>query len=190
MQQIKEKDFDRIIYIGGIWNQKYKNNKWKKVLREKYPEKEIIFFTNIFYWTWQIKKIEKIISSILEVLKNEKKTIIISHSFGGLIGKTVISRLPKENMNQIKLFISIASPHKMFFYQPLNITRIKLKIPKNMPRTPFITFGGYLDPMVPFFMSHIDRKHSINFWVEHTSFYFFESIIHKVLNICIKKRQR
>lgn len=131
----------------------------------------------IFIFIGSLKKMNKIIDKGVGILDDGKKTLVLSHSFGGILGKNIIEKSKNSN---IVAFIAMASPHTMSFFG-VGPSRKKLKTP-DVVDIPTFSFGGYFDPIVLFYNS--DLKNSIfhkNYWVEHTAFLYKKSIRKKVL---------
>lgn len=170
-------DFERIVFVPGITTPKFFLNRWKNDLNFYFPDKEIIFLDDKFYLYWQYEKMERIISEGVGILNDGKKTLIISHSFGGILSKNIIKRSERAN---IFAFISMASPHTMTAFG-IGASRLNLKTP-DIVDAPTFSFGGYLDPIVLFYNS--DLVNSIihnNYWVEHLAFLYKKEIRKKVL---------
>ncbi len=171
----------RIIFIPGIKTYNFYLNGWRKDLATQFPKAEVIFLNDEFYMWWQMEKLEKIISKALNILKDGTPTIIIAHSFGGILAKTIIGRSPKANITKLT---TMASPHTM---SPLGIKKIKHKL--NTPMTvnvPSYTFGGYFDPIVPYRYTMLSNSKHQNLWCEHLGFLLFPWIRRKVTKEVLK----
>jgi len=169
--------FERILFVPGIKTWKIYFKGWEKDLEKFFPNIEKIFFYD-FYLHFEHKKIEKIVEKGKKLLSDGKKTLIISHSFGGILAKTMINRCRKKA--KIYKFITMASPHDMKIFG-VNSAKKFLKTPLTVS-VPTKTFGGFLDLVVPFFWSHCkNSQKKKNFWCGHLSFLFYRKIRKKVL---------
>jgi len=176
----------KIIFIPGIKTPKWYLRSWKKDLQKNFPQAEIIFLDNFFYWWWQIPKLEKIIQQGTKNLQKEKPIILIAHSFGGILAKSIIRQ---DRKKQIIALITMASPHNFNF---LGIKRTKklIKSP-DFVTIPTFTFGGYLDFIVPFPTTKTKNSHHHNFWTMHLGWIFSakkRAIITKLIKEIFEKK--
>lgn len=120
-----------------------------------------------YYIYLQHDRLKKIVQEGKTIIQDGEPTIIIAHSFGGILAKAIISHSPKAN---IKKLITMASPHRLNY---LKIDEAKKVISSPFRvNVPTETFGGYFDPIVPFPFSYIDKQNHSNFPVEHMAFLF------------------
>jgi hypothetical protein len=171
-----ELEFERILFVPGINTPKFYLVRWGEDLNVNFPNKEIIFLDNIYYFYWQDDKTEEIVEKGVEILSDGKPTIIISHSYGGVLAETMISRT--ENSQVVKL-ITMASPHQM---NGLGLDESKdfLGVPDEID-VPTYSFGGYIDPVVLYpFSSAGDSNHQ-DLWSGHSGFLFSKDIRRQVL---------
>jgi len=170
---------ERIIFVPGIktWNFYIKG--WKKDLKKIFPEQEIIFLNDIFYFHWEKNKTKKIVDKGTKILQTPKKTIILAHSFGGILATKMISNL--EDTSFIEKFITMATPHQMKIFG-VKKAKESLKWTENI-NTNLYTFGGYLDPVVPYFWTQSkNSKSHKNLWCEHLGFLLFPWVRKEICN--------
>jgi len=154
----------RILFVVGIQSPKMYLAGWESDFPRFFPEAEIHYIDD-FYLHLEYDKIEAITQKGVEILKDGKETIILAHSFGGILGKTMISRA--ENAN-VRLLCTLASPHEMR-YAGLSKAKKFLKTPSKVP-VPCLSFGGYFDPICPFWKTQmVDAPHE-NLPCDHLSF--------------------
>ncbi|MCK5460753.1 hypothetical protein KAI58_02110 [Candidatus Gracilibacteria bacterium] len=153
---------------------------WKKDLPHYFPNDEIVFLDELLYLHTQQNKMNKIVQKGIELLNDGKETIILSHSFGGILGKTMIDQAKNH---QVKKFITMATPHEMNIFGVRKAKQF-LKTPKTVS-VETQSFGGFLDLIVPYFWSKPQNsiQHD-NFWCEHISFLLIPATRRKVLKNC------
>lgn len=168
--------FERILFVPGISTPNFYLDRWRKDLEVNFPDKEIIFLSDIFYWYWQNDKTEAIVGKGVEILNDGHPTIVIAHSYGGVLAETMINRA--ENSQVVKL-ITMASPHQMNGFG-IDESKDFLGTPDEVA-VPTYSFGGYLDPVVLFPLSNaVDSDHQ-DLWSWHSSFLFSKDIRKQVL---------
>jgi len=169
-------EFERIIFVPGINTPKFYLTRWKNDLEVNFEEKEIIFLDDHSYLYWQDEKTEAIVEKGVEILNDGKSTIVISHSYGGVLAKTMIDRAERANI--VKL-ITMASPHQM---NGLGIEESKdfLGTPDEVD-VPTYSFGGYIDPIVLFPFSDVSDSNHQDIWSGHRGFLFSKDVRRQVL---------
>ena len=159
----------QIIFIAGILTSKFSLKLWKSVLKEKYPDRDI-FCIGEHYSYWNIKRMKKVTKQGMNLVGNKKETILIGHSFGGIIIGSILNRTKNHRVKEI---ITIASPHKMNYCgmkRRKQVLKYSDKIPKGIKAK---TFGAYFDPVVPFFLSSLKNSKHKNLFLEHLIFILF-----------------
>ncbi|PID83555.1 hypothetical protein CSB11_00615 [Candidatus Campbellbacteria bacterium] len=182
--KIKKDDFEKIIFIAGINHTSKRSAVWKKVLKEKFPNKELVFLDDVFYVYIEKNKIESIIKRALEELKDNKKTIIIAHSYGGILAKKIIQENSKQKRDNVVSLITLVSPHS---YDLFGLKQVKkdLGVSKNIKnkKIKIFTFGGYFDMVVPFSKTSLRNSIHKNLKTYHMAFLLSKKIVNKVLEI-------
>jgi pimeloyl-ACP methyl ester carboxylesterase len=166
----------RILFLPGIDTQKWKLAFWRKDLSKAFPKAEIVFLDDIFYFYFQHDRIQKIVEQGIRIVQDKIPTIILAHSFGGIIAKAIIASSPEANIQKL---VTMASPHRLNY---LGIKEAKKAIhsPLSVP-VPTETYGGYFDVLVPFPLSYIKKKHHTDLPVEHIAFLFSGSVRKQVI---------
>ncbi len=170
----------RILFVPGIKTWQWYLTGWKKDLEEYFPDIEIVFLDKPIYIHTQKKKCDEIVKHGVEILDDGKPTVILAHSFGGILAKTMIKRA--KNHKVIKL-ITMASPHTMKAFL-VESTKKFLQTPESV-EVPTITFGGTLDPIVPYKYTKTKNSTHENFVCEHMAFLLSASIRKKVLKFIL-----
>ncbi len=174
-----KENFDNIIFISGVKTPKSWLKNWREILVEKFPHSEI-HIIDIFYSSKDLKKILEVKEKVLKILEENKSTILIGHSFGGLLAVSgYLENIKKRN--NIKKIITMGSPHilnskkrkKIKTFLNYEIANIEI---------PVFTFGGYFDGIVFFTKTKYKNSFHKNYFVKHNSFLFSKKIIKKVLN--------
>ncbi len=168
--------FERILFVPGINTPKFYLDRWVEDLDTNFPDKEIIFLDNVYYFYWQDDKTEEIVKEGVEILSDGKPTIIISHSYGGVLAKTMISRTEKANV--VKL-VTMASPHQMNGLG-LDDSKDFLRAPDDVD-VPIYSFGGYIDPVVLYPFSNVVDSNHQDLWSGHGGFLFSKDVRKQVL---------
>ena len=167
----------RILFVPGIKTWKFYLDGWKKDLEQHFPNDERIFLEDPIYLHFEYKKLEKIIAQGVKLLEDGKPTIIIAHSFGGLLAKTMIHRAKHHKVQKL---ITMASPHKMTLWG-VQKTKKYLQTPATVS-VPTQTFGGYCDLIVPFYQASIKGSPHKNIGSLHLGFLLSSKIRKIVLN--------
>ncbi len=189
-KKVFKKDIFKIYFVAGIFHNKIKTKKWKEFFNEKFPNLKKEYFDDIFYFYLEDKKINKIILNFQKSLekdieenyqkleKENKKIIIFAHSFGGILSKTAIWRLPKKYQNKI-ILVTLATPHNIEY---LKVKEVKenLKTPEDLENIKFFTFGGVYDWVVPVKFTHTKSSIKVDFLSEHLMFLYSRDIMEKI----------
>ncbi|MCK4918432.1 MAG: hypothetical protein KAS02_01445 [Candidatus Pacebacteria bacterium] len=173
-------NFERILFIPGISTSASELIRWKRDLTFNFPDKEIIFLDDIVYFYWQDKKTEKIVEQGIEILNDGKSTLIIAHSYGGILAKSIIDKAENENVAKL---ITMASPHTMESFG-INNSKEFLNTPDEVAVSTY-SFGGYVDPIVLFTKSDVEDSEHLDLWSSHTGFLFNKDIRRKVLEFAL-----
>jgi predicted alpha/beta hydrolase family esterase len=169
-------NFTRILFVPGINTPQFYLARWEKDLIANFPDKEIIFLAENIYFYWQEDKTEKIVQQGVTLLNDGQPTIILSHSYGGVLAKTMISRA--EQAQVVKL-ITMASPHQMNVFG-LDTAKDSLDTPEEVA-VPTYSFGGFIDPIVLFPFSDVGDSNHLDLWSSHSGFLFNKNIRKQVL---------
>lgn len=144
--QHPENYFERVVFVVGV-NSAAKSEKtgFPRFLRKNFPHKEIVLVQEYYLHT-QEDGVEGMITRTLKELSNtDKKTLIITHSFGGMIARAAIARMDKTS--HITLLATLATPHTMEKFEISKVRKVH-KIPDDCT-VPILTFGGRADMVVP-----------------------------------------
>lgn len=173
-------EFERVLFVPGINTPKFYLNRWNDDLVANFPTKEIIFLDEETYLYWQNEKTERIVEKGKNLLNDGKATVIIAHSYGGVLAETMIERA--ENANIVKL-ITMASPHQLNILG-IDDSKSFLNTPENV-EVPMFSFGGYIDPVVIFPLSDdlddSEASNHQNLWSGHSGFLFKKDVRKQVL---------
>jgi len=173
-------EFERILFVPGINTPKFYLNRWKDDLMINFPDKEIVFLDDEIYLYWQDEKTERIVEKGKTLLDDGKTTVVIAHSYGGVLAETMIERA--KNAKVVKL-ITMASPLQLNILG-IDDSKSFLKTPENVP-VPLFSFGGYIDPVVIFPLSDdlnsSEESNHQNLWSGHSGFLFKKDVRKQVL---------
>jgi len=168
--------FERILFVPGINTPKFYLARWTKDLETNFPTKEIIFLDDYIYYYWQDDKTEAIVEKGVNILNDNKATIVIAHSYGGVLAETMIAQAEKANV--VKL-IAMASPLQMNGFG-IDESKDFLQTPEEID-VPTYSFGGYIDPIVLFPLSNLDDSNHKDLWSGHSGFLFNKDVRKQVL---------
>jgi len=173
-------DFNRILFVPGINTSARELIRWERDLAFNFPNKEIVFLDDTVYFYWQNNKTEMIVEKGIEILDDGESTLIIAHSYGGVLVKSIIER--SKGANVVKL-ITMASPRTM---NSFGIEKSKdfLETPDNVT-VPTYSFGGYADPIVLFPKTKIKDSQHKDLWSGHNGFLFNKNVRKKVLEFAL-----
>ena len=177
---IETLDFERILFIPGINTSAGELVRWKRDLTFNFADKEIVFLDDFTYFYWQDEKTEKIVEKGVEILNDAKSTLVISHSYGGILAKSIINK--SKNADVVKL-ITMASPHQMNSFG-IDNSKEFLETPEEVD-VPTYSFGGYADPIVLFPKSNVNDSQHEDLWSSHNGFLFNKDIRRKVLEFAL-----
>jgi len=172
--------FERILFVPGISTPKFYLTRWKKDLQVNFPTKEIIFLDDSIYFYWQDNKTEAIVEEGVNLLNDGKATVVIAHSYGGVLAETMIARA--ENSQVVKL-ITMASPLQMDGFG-IGESKDFLDTPEEVT-VPTYSFGGFIDPIVLFPFSDVGDSNHLDLWSSHSGFLFNKNIRKQVLEYAL-----
>jgi|TARA_B100002003_G_C14065433_1_gene512751 predicted alpha/beta hydrolase family esterase len=173
----------QVIFVAGIFTPQKALDNWKEVLKEKFKDSDIITIGKSYSYL-DIKKMKKITKKCLSLIKNNKETILIGHSFGAIIINSALNKYKKHNVKQV---IIIASPHKINKFG-MKKRKAILGYSENATKgIPTNTLGAYFDPVVPFFTSSLKNAKHKNLFTEHfLSILYNKKTIEKILDYSTK----
>lgn len=168
--------YERVLLVPGIASPQFVLKKWENYLKNNFPKIQVLVIEK-FYHHLDIENLEHLANRVTNILKYEKPTLVIGHSFGGIIIRAAVERL--EKTSHIKV-VTLGSPHIM---KRFGIERAKHALQvKEISPVPIISFGGYLDPVVPFRIAEYPQsKEHHNLWTDHWRFVFSEKVIKRVI---------
>jgi len=88
----------QIILVPGILTKKSILLRWQIWLNELFPLDEVKVIDE-YYTYFEIDKMKKLKTELLDLIDNNKETILIGHSFGGII---INSALNQSKKNKVK----------------------------------------------------------------------------------------
>ena len=140
---------------------------------------------NMIYMHVQHQKLERIVEQGVTLLSQPQPTLILAHSFGGILAKTMIQRLRDIGLcdpysGHIYKLVTMASPHTMTLFG-VSAAKDALHTPQWIENLPTITLGGYLDPVVFYGYTRMHDSIHYNLWSEHLSFLLFSRTRNRVL---------
>lgn len=170
----------RIIFLCGINTSSRVLYNWKKVLQEEFPHYEHVFLGDKYYKFSEINKMKTLVNETIEILKDNKETYIVAHSFGGILVGSILNNSSNHNITKILTF---GSPHKMLKYGVEEKKRELSYSYDAFKKINTITLGGHFDLLVRKSFTSLPYSIHKNFFVEH-QFFFFGS--KRFIRKCVK----
>lgn len=167
----------RYILIDGILFPSLK--KYINLIKKIDKTAEIFHLGNFFYTSFSYEKINNIVNEGIKNLENEKSTIIIAHSFGGIIARIIYEKT--QNKSSIKKIITLATPHNMFYGNIKTIFK-RYNLNSIIDSKKYVTYGGYFDPLVPFVFTKVKGSKHQNLFTHHWSFLYSDKMIHNIID--------
>lgn len=170
--KISKEDIFKVYFIAGILhrdgNSKIIKENIKKELNSGGKEDiKVDVFDDVFYMHAEYQKESEIITAIQAKLhedysgaiKEDKKILVFSHSWGGILAKTAIAEFltkVKDDLSSDEyaklqgniVLVTLATPHTLT-YGSANLAKVQLEVPANVPGIKIFTFGGIFDVVVP-----------------------------------------
>ena len=169
----------KILFIPGIFNPRWYQKYWRALCTEH--GFEYIELENPYYSYWRIESMEEVIEEWVEKFKEyeNEELIVICHSFGGILINCILQRLGNY---KIKKLVILASPLQMNILGMRKRKKLlKYNPDLNYDATKIISYGGYIDLIVPcVWTRYKDEEHHTVFG-EHFYFLFSKRFIRKIL---------
>lgn len=158
--------FERVVLVQGINSTSFSMRGWVRHLERQCVDVEVVQVQGYYIHT-DIPKVESIVSEVHKILQEKKKTLVIAHSFGGIVARTAIGRLASDD--HIILLATLGSPHGLGDFG-VQETMKEIGLPERCT-VPLLTFGGRADIIVPeIYSHHHDEDHHIALSCIHTAF--------------------
>lgn len=166
----------KILFIPGIFTPKWYLKYWKSEAEKL--NIEFIELENTRYSYFKINQMQERINEAIILLEKHhgENLTIVCHSFGGILINPIIQKSPKCKIKQI---ILLASPLQLNFFGMKKRKNILKYNPQLDYKTKIITYGGYIDFVVPFFFTKYKNEEHYNLFVEHFYFIFSKKFIRK-----------
>lgn len=159
----------RIIFTSGLTSPSFVLKFWQEELEKHYPDHEVIVLGK-FYTYWSKKKIQEITDSLRDLIEDERETTLMGYSYGGIISGAAMNTAKQHNVIRV---VTIASPNNMLYLgMKKRMERIGYKVIDD-PSIQKITFGSYIDPIVPFGYTHLPGEIHYDLWLDHFLFFWF-----------------
>jgi len=175
----------RIIYVPGILTPpELQALRFVSVAEEMFPEREVVCLRKLYIYP-QHEVLKSIKQEVLDLLSDGKPTIIIGHSFGGIIAVAAAQEAARKRQGNILRVVTLASPHNL--PMPKRITKLfsadSLRIDIQRARdvlgyryeeltVPVYTHGARFDHVVPHKYTHFpgEVSHTLA-WGSHSGFW-------------------
>lgn len=159
--------FTRIVFVSGINCHAWQLRAWERHVKKAFSDVTFLPVRHYYLHT-DPERTAQMITDTQRALENStEKTLIIAHSFGGLIAKAAIARM--QNPSHIDLLVTLASPHMMDDFGVRDTCELH-DIPDTVS-VPTLTFGGRLDVIVPDIHTHMTGEYShITLTCTHVAF--------------------
>lgn len=175
----------RIIFIPGIiTSPKIQQFQWGRAAREMFPDREIVCLKRVYVYP-QHEILLELKEQALDMLRDGKPTMVVGHSFGGIIATAAAQQAQREGLENVVRLITWATPHTM------DVPDLAHKIPvpdsihlgleearqavgyRHEPlNIPVYTQGSRFDHVVPHRFTHFpgEQKYSLS-WGSHSGYW-------------------
>jgi|GEM_PF-2992647 len=158
----------RIIFIPGILTSpELQKFQWGKAAREMFPDREVIVMEKTYVFT-QHGAIQSIRDQVLEILADGQPTVLIGHSYGGIIAVAVYWLAKNAGLTNITKLITVVSPHTLEapgLQESRDAVGYSLQDIKDIP---MYTFGARFDHLVPNKFTHYPGARHSNLLSSHS----------------------
>lgn len=145
---ISEKDdsIERIVFVPGIKTDPIFLSGWKLYLTYHFPNIERVFIEGNYHYK-NIESVTDIQDRLLEVLKEEKRTVVIAHSYGGI---QIVAAMQSGEIDTsfVHKIVGLA-PALDPVFKGLSESREVIGFSQDPIDTPMSTFCGIFDTTVP-----------------------------------------
>lgn len=168
----------KVLFVPGVFNPKWYQKYWKAEIENQ--DLEFIEFENQYYSYWKIDEMKRAVDDGVKLFKKyeNEELIIVCHSFGGILINCILQKLKNY---KIKKIIILASPLGMNI---LGMKRRKKELNYNenlIYNAEVISYGGYIDPIVPYVWTKYNTEEHHNVFGEHFYFIFSKRFIRKII---------
>ncbi len=150
---------------------------FEEELIRHFPRMEVVIMHYI-YSPHHRKKVNELFVHADEILSDDKPTVILGHSLGGVLAK----RIAQTNANVCQL-ITMGTAHRSLIWQRYEKIH-QFGIPDFVSK-PTITFGGFFDPVAHFWLTKTKNSEHHNFFCAHMGFllshHIRESIFRRIV---------
>ena len=158
---------ERIFFIPGVkmFPELYKG--WNKALAGSKRHK---VFKSLYMYN-QHKKVLALRNKVLKALEDGEPTVLVGHSFGGIVAIAVAAEAKKKGLKNIARVVTMASPHGI---EIVGVKETKELLGySNKLSVPVYSFGGLLDPLVlAKFAAYPGATQHINIPSTHSGFLY------------------
>ncbi len=168
----------KVIFIPGIFNLRWYQFRWRKECdRLGY---EFLCFDKPFYSYWNIKRMRKLISEGKRMLEKNSNSIVVCHSFGGILFNCILQKITKP---KIKRVVLITCPLGMNIFGMRKRKKL-LGYDGNLKYNfDSVSFGAYFDELVlPVWTRYKDERH-YNLFVDHMVVLFMKRVVKKIMRL-------
>lgn len=146
MNPLSPADHDlTVLLLPGVVTRPGRLRGWVRTLRQAFPHARVWVPRQSFYWPWGPNGQLRVLDAAEQALRVAGPTWLLAHSFGGLIARALLARVPAR---QVCLLTTMASPHR---YRLFGIDRRGLALGAlRAPVVPALSYGGYFDFTVPY----------------------------------------
>ena len=174
----------KIIFVCGILSPPRQGWSWRKQL-EKHFSGATVVAPHKFYYCTLTPQIRSYINLVRQEIKStDEDTLILAHSFGGLVAKKALETVKRKN---IKL-VTMATPHGRTWltrWGECEAAKGRLVIPHDCPYLEK-TYAGAYDAVVHLSIAQIDGTQNLTLRCLHMSFMLDPNIRKRVIEETLK----
>jgi len=118
---------------------------WIVDLSKRFPEAEITVINGFYYyWPEEAEVMQQIIAEGQALLEDERPTVIVAFSFGGLLAKAMVD---EAEHHSVRAIVTMATEHRGHLPRIAETRDVCLGVPMDVD-VPTYSFGGWLDLIV------------------------------------------
>lgn len=153
---------------------------WIADLGHRFPDAEIAVVNGFyFYWPDEADVMGQMIAEGVTLLADERPTVIVGFSFGGLLAKAMVDQAEHHDVRAI---VTMATEHRRHLQRIAETRDVRLGVPMDVD-VPIHSFGGWLDMIVWPWTTFTDRSHHRFLATGHFAFMRSEATRAQVLAV-------
>jgi len=145
-QDFSDTTYDRIVFVPGIKTPVWAVDGWKSYLNYHFKNKEIVLIRDNYHYENKDDMI-RLKKKLTDILVDGKKTLVITHSYGGIV---VVASMQSEQAKafNVKKIVTLAGPFDPDF-SDLYTSQEQIGYERSALNVPMVSICGIFDTTVP-----------------------------------------